>query len=171
MLRSFWRTTYCRCVAYKYRSSHPEGFYKTGVLKNFIKFIEKHLCKSLSLINLLAFNHKSGTLFKKRIQHSCFPVKFEKFLKAIIFRTSLNDFFCTFSNSSKYNPEKNFFTPLKNESTRKAWMAAINWKENIQRKFFCVPIILQNFVLIETGYNKKNYSTYHIKIKGDLLKG
>ena len=35
-------------------SSHPEVFYKKGVLKNFSKFTGKHLRQSLFLIKLLA---------------------------------------------------------------------------------------------------------------------
>ena len=34
------------------------------------------------------------------------------------------------SNSSKNNPDKTIFILPKNECTRKAWKAAINWKES-----------------------------------------
>ena len=44
---------------------------KTGVLRNFVNFIEKHLYWSLFLIELQA----------KRLKHRCFPVEFTKFLK------------------------------------------------------------------------------------------
>ena len=53
-------------------------FYKTGIFKNFAKFIGKHLRCSLSLIKLQAF---CCNFIKKRLQHSCLLVNFEKFLK------------------------------------------------------------------------------------------
>ena len=36
-----------RSVQVKIRSSRPEVFYKEGVLRNFAKVTEKHLCQSL----------------------------------------------------------------------------------------------------------------------------
>ena len=52
-------------------------FVKQRVLKNFVKFTEKHLFQSLS------FNRVAGlrpvTLLKKRLWHRCFPVNFAKF--------------------------------------------------------------------------------------------
>ena len=48
------------------RSSSPEEFCKRGVLRNFAKCTEKHLCQSLFFI-------------KKRLRHMCFPVSFAKF--------------------------------------------------------------------------------------------
>ena len=48
-------------------SSRPEVFYKKGVLKNFTKFT------------------RPATLFKKRLWHRCFPVKFAKFLRTTFF--------------------------------------------------------------------------------------
>ena len=51
-------------------------FFKKGVLRNFAKFIGKHLCQSL-------FFNK--VVFKKRLWHRCFTVSFAKFLKAPFF--------------------------------------------------------------------------------------
>ena len=52
------------------RSSHRRCSVKKGVLKNFAKVTEKHLCwRSLSFI--------------KRLQYKCFPVKFENFLEQL----------------------------------------------------------------------------------------
>ena len=51
------------------RSSHRRCSVKKGVLKNFAKVTEKHLCWSLFLI--------------KRLQYKCFPVKFENFLEQL----------------------------------------------------------------------------------------
>ena len=50
-----------------FRNSHPEGFCKKGVLRNFAKFSGKHLWPA--------------TLLKKRPCHRCFPVNFAKFLR------------------------------------------------------------------------------------------
>ena len=62
------------------RSSHQGYSVKKGILKNFTKFTEKHLCQSLF------FNQVAGlrpaTLLKKRLWHRCFLVNFVKFLKA-----------------------------------------------------------------------------------------
>ena len=69
------------------RSSRPEVFCKKGALKNFAKFTGKHLCQSLF------FNKVVGlwptTLFKKRLWHRCFSVKFLKFLRPRIFIENL----------------------------------------------------------------------------------
>ena len=59
-------------------------FYKETVLKNFAIFKGRHLCWSL-------FFNKVGGLqacnfIKKRLQHSCFPVKIAKFLKTPILK-------------------------------------------------------------------------------------
>ena len=54
----------------KFRISRPEFFYKKGVLRNFAKFIVKHLCQSL------LFNKVAGL----RLWHRCFPMNFVKFL-------------------------------------------------------------------------------------------
>ena len=65
-------------------------FCKKGVLKNFANFTGKHLCWSLFLI---LFQASTLQLFKKRLQHRGFPVKFAKFLEHLIWRTSANDCF------------------------------------------------------------------------------
>ena len=54
-----------------YRSSRPEVFCKKGVLRNFAKITEKHLCQSLF------FNKVAGL----RLWYRCFPVNFAKFLR------------------------------------------------------------------------------------------
>ena len=51
-------------------------FRKKGVLKNLANFTGKHLCWSLFLTKFLT------NFIKKTLQHSCFPVKFAKFLRA-----------------------------------------------------------------------------------------
>ena len=54
-----------------WKKQPPEVFYENGVLKNFVKFTWKHLCRSL----------KPATLLKKRLRLSYFPVNFTKFLR------------------------------------------------------------------------------------------
>ena len=57
--------------------------YKNGVLKNFANFTGKHLCQSLFLNKVAGL--RPQTLFKKRLWHWCFLVKFTKFLRTPVF--------------------------------------------------------------------------------------
>ena len=66
-----------------YRSSCPEAFCKKGVLRNFTKFIGKHLCQSL-FFNKVA-DLRPTTLLKKGLWHRYFPVNFAKFLRTLFF--------------------------------------------------------------------------------------
>ena len=63
----------------EYRSSRPEVFYKKGVLRNFAKFVGKHLCQSLFFNKVAGL--RPATLLKKKLWHRCLPVNFEKFLR------------------------------------------------------------------------------------------
>ena len=79
-MRETWpRRPYLMNHDWRNRSSRTDVFCKKGVLRNFAKFIEKHLCQSLF------FNKAAGLrpaiLLKKRLWHSCFPVNFGKFLR------------------------------------------------------------------------------------------
>ena len=69
-----------------YRSSHQRCSLKQVFLKNFTKFLGKHLYWSLF------FNKASGlrpaTLLKKRPQQRCFPVNFVKFLRKHFFQNT-----------------------------------------------------------------------------------
>ena len=56
------------------RNSRPEVFCKKGVLKNFVKFTEKHLCQSL-FFNTVA-DLRPATLLQKRPWHRCFSFEF-----------------------------------------------------------------------------------------------
>ena len=60
-----------------FRSSHRTCSVRKDALRNFAKFIGKHLCPSLF------FNKVAGpaTLLTKRPWHRCFPVNFAKFLR------------------------------------------------------------------------------------------
>ena len=61
------------------RSSHRRCSVIKGVLRNFVKFTQKHLCRvSFWIIKLQA---EACNLLKKRVWHTCFPVNFAKFLR------------------------------------------------------------------------------------------
>ena len=88
--KNSWMQTSLKCYAwglvpYFYRSSRLKMFYKIVVLKNFAIFTGKHLCWSLFFIKLQIW--KPATLSKRdsntgvRLQHRCFPVNIEKFLR------------------------------------------------------------------------------------------
>ena len=53
---------------------------KNGVLRNFAKFIGKHLCQIQSL--------RPATLLKKKFWHRCFPVNFAKSLRTPFLQNS-----------------------------------------------------------------------------------
>ena len=61
------------------RSSRPDVFCKTSVLKNLSKFIAKNLRQSF-FFNKVA-DLRSATLLKKRFWYRCLPVNFAKFLR------------------------------------------------------------------------------------------
>ena len=56
---------------------YQEVFCKKVVLKNLAKFTGKRLCQNL-FFNKVS-DLRPATLFKKRLWHRCFPVKFAKF--------------------------------------------------------------------------------------------
>ena len=68
------------------RSSYRSCSIRTGVLRNFEKFSEKHLRQNLF------FNKDAGlrpaALLKERLQHRRFSENFTKFLKAAFLQTS-----------------------------------------------------------------------------------
>ena len=57
-------------VIHKTRSSRPEVFCKKGVLRNFAKFLRKHLCQSLFFNKVACFSKTTATLCGSR----CFRV-------------------------------------------------------------------------------------------------
>ena len=61
------------------RNSRPEVFCEIGVLRNFVKFIRKHLCQKLFFNKVAGL--RPGTLLKKGLWLRCFPVNFVKFLR------------------------------------------------------------------------------------------
>ena len=56
------------------RSSRLEVFCKNRVLRNFVKFTEKHLCQSLFFNKIAVL--RPVTLLKKRLWHRYFPMNF-----------------------------------------------------------------------------------------------
>ena len=62
-----------------FRSSRPEVFCKKGVLRNFTKFIGKHLCQRLFFNKVASL--RPATSLKKSLWHRCFTVNFVKFLR------------------------------------------------------------------------------------------
>ena len=82
LLTDFWlveKNDFCRekktSLDY-FQKQSCGGNLKKGVLKNFAKFTEKHLCQSLFFNNL-----RPATLLKKGLWHRCFPVNFVKILR------------------------------------------------------------------------------------------
>ena len=67
------------------RSSHWRCSMKKSILKNFKKFIDKHLCQSFFFNKIAGL--RSATLLKKKIRHRCFPVNFVKSLRTSSSRT------------------------------------------------------------------------------------
>ena len=59
-------------------------FFKIEVLKNLANSTGKHLCWSFFSITL---KRKACNFIKNRLQHKCFPMKFENFLRTPFFRT------------------------------------------------------------------------------------
>ena len=77
--------------AFPFKSSRSEIFCKKCFLRNFAKFIGKHLCQSLF------FNKVAGrpvTLLKKRLWYRCFPVNFAKFLRTPFLQNTSGGCFC-----------------------------------------------------------------------------
>ena len=61
------------------RGSHLRCSIKISFLKNFAKFIGKHLCRGIFFNKVPSL--RPPTLSKKRLRHRCFRVNFAKFLK------------------------------------------------------------------------------------------
>ena len=66
-----------------FKSSNPEVLFQKSVLKNFAKFIGKHLYQSFFFNKVAGL--RPATLLKKRSWHKCFPVDFATFLRISFF--------------------------------------------------------------------------------------
>ena len=68
------------------RSSHQRCSMKNGVLRNFTKFTEKHLCQSFFFNKVVDL--RSATLLKKGLLHRSSPVNFWKFLRTLFLQNT-----------------------------------------------------------------------------------
>ena len=80
---------------------------RKGVLRNFAKFTERHLCQSLFFNKIAGLT--PATLLKRRLCNRCFPVDFAKFLRTPFLTEDLwnNVKWCYlrhFNLSSKFGP-------------------------------------------------------------------
>ena len=64
-----------------YRCSHQWCSTQKGVLRNFTKFIGKHMCQGLLFNKVAGLKTPMPEVLKKRVLHRCFPVNFVKFLR------------------------------------------------------------------------------------------
>ena len=69
-----------------YRSSYPELLCRKGILRDFAKFIGKHLCQSL-----LGF--RPAPLLKRKLWHRCFLVNVSKFMRTSFLQKTSGGFF------------------------------------------------------------------------------
>ena len=78
-----------------YKSSHQTCSIRKGVLRNFTKFTRKHLYQSLFFNKVADLQPWVCSFIKKRLHltfllhHSCFPMKFSKFLRTPFFAEHL----------------------------------------------------------------------------------
>ena len=72
--------TFISKIKNPYKSSRRRCSLKKCVLRNFAKFIGKHLYQGLFFNKVAGL--RPANLLKKKLWHKCFPVNFEKFLGA-----------------------------------------------------------------------------------------
>ena len=83
----------------KHWRSHWRCSVRKGVLRNFAKFLGKHLCQSLFFNKAAGF--RPATLLKKRLWCRCLPVKFTKLLRYLFLQNTSDGYFCEL-----YKPQK-----------------------------------------------------------------
>ena len=69
---------------YNFRSSCSQMFFKLCVIKNFANFTGNYLCWSLILEIFIDLH--TCNFIKRTLQHRCFSMKSEKFLRALILK-------------------------------------------------------------------------------------
>ena len=67
-----------------FRSSHWRSSIKKAILKHFVIFTGKHLCRDL-FFNKVA-GHQGCNFIKKRLQHRCYLVNIRKFIRSTILK-------------------------------------------------------------------------------------
>ena len=81
VFKKLWKLLFYFIQKTLFRSSRSQMFFKIDVLKNFVIFTGKHLCRSLFLIKLQTWR----PVIKKRLQHRCFPVSIAKILRTLFY--------------------------------------------------------------------------------------
>ena len=118
-------------------------FFKTGVLKNFVIFTGKHLCRNLFLIKFQ--DSRPAFLFKKRLQHRYFSENIVKFLRTAFLQDTCSSYFYEISFDDRYLML--FFTIVKLGHIIERTLRQIN--QNFLRRdgFFSnkISILLQGF--------------------------
>ena len=82
-----------------------------GVLRNFAKFIGKQLWQSFFFNKVAGL--RPATLLKKRLWHSCFPVKFAKFLRTPFLQNASGRLLLKIFEEEEYLKKKNTRTCFK----------------------------------------------------------
>ena len=116
------------------RSSRPEVFCNKAVLRNFAKFIGKHLCQSLFFNK--AASVRPATLLKRRQWYRCFPVDFTKFLRTSFLTDHLQlllldgRYFKVVSKKIKYRSSSSHRRKLNSQNWNKllVWLNISTWK-------------------------------------------
>ena len=96
------------CILIFFRSTHHKCSIKRAVLKNFAKFIGKHLSHSL-FFNKIA-GPRSATLLKKRLWQRCFTLNFAKFLETSFLQRTSGQLLLTFYHQSNEYERPSFFS-------------------------------------------------------------
>ena len=143
--------------------------FKIDIFKNFSNFTGKHMfgCHFKKVAGL-----KACSLFRKRLQHRCFPVGFAKFLRTIFFTEHLR---WLLLSQVKQNPRpiiKKTYNYSKVD--KKVWQAWIVWLNNINWPtpdfvLFLIPITLPSlfpwFYLNMLSNSKKRSSRPEVLCK------
>ena len=75
-----------------FRSSHRRCSIKKAILKHFVIFTEKHLCRGLFFNKVAA--HLACTLIKKRLQHRYYLANIWKFIGRTILKNIIERLHC-----------------------------------------------------------------------------
>ena len=98
----------------------PDVFYKKNVLKNFVKFTGKHMYWDLFFDKVACCS-----IIEKRLQHNCFTVKFEKFLRNLMYGTLANG--CFWLHSFKFYISKAVLSLQQNKYVQSLTPSFLPW--------------------------------------------